>query len=288
MAKTLFIVDDEVYQGLPEAARGNLLSRVRGLFSFIPLNVEARKPRLFPEVLHFTDSVVSLTESDQAVDPVLQHIKQKETANVQFSIKQAGVNLTINNPPPSFAGNLDRGGVGGHWKTVVPIGQQTVSISMTYGVASLETAEEAVVDEDLHGRSLVDIRRERQKLIDKKGLEYAYAKHQSLILTREEMEAELLAKHAPLKDWPGYLADNVVTALARIIAHEARHQYILAHSAAGLGADSPRVWGDPNYADFDGTDKANIVTRINDLTTSWNTAAVHLETCPQEKASPFD
>jgi len=61
----------------------------------------------------------------------------------------------------------------------------------------------------------------------------------------------------------------VATALARVVAHEARHQYILAHSAKGLGADSPRIWGDKNYEEFDGSDKANINNKINQLAVDW-------------------
>jgi len=79
----------------------------------------------------------------------------------------------------------------------------------------------------------------------------------------------------------------VATALARVVAHEARHQYILAHSAKGLGADSPRIWGDKNYEEFDGSDKANINNKINQLAVDWGNAAVHLELCPKERSSPF-
>jgi len=73
----------------------------------------------------------------------------------------------------------------------------------------------------------------------------------------------------------------------RIVAHEARHQYIAAHSANGLGADAARIWGDKNYEDFDGSDQANIVRRIHQSETDWSSATVHLELCPREKASPF-
>ena len=286
MAKTLFIVKDDVFLGLPEPAQKKLLSEVANLFSFVSqFNVEARDPLQFPPILHFTDSVVSLTESDQALSPVLQHMKQKQTTNVKYSIKQAGVNLTIDTPPPSFEGNLEAGGIGGHWKAVVPIGGKKVSISMMYGVASLESAEDAFQEELLHARKAIDIRaQQREKL--RKDANWLKTK-EGQQSTRDLAEAELLSRHRPLKDWPSDQWESVATALARIVAHEARHQYVQEHSAQGLGTSSPRIWGDRNFEAFDGRDQANIIARINNLNTSWDTADVHLETCPTQQASPF-
>ncbi len=287
MAKTLFIVDDDDFKALPDPARTKLLSELKSLFSFIPqFNVEARDPLHFPPLLHFTDSVVMLTESDQALSPVLQHIKQKQTTNVNFSIKQAGVSLSIDSPPSSFDGNLEAGGIGGHWKTVVPDGsKKKVAISMTYGVASLESAEDAFLDEFLRGRKADDIRAQRKEKLRKDANWLKTTEGQQS--TRDLAEAELLSRHKPLKDWPRDQWENIATALARIVAHEARHQYIQAHSSQGLGASQPRVWGDPGFEAFEGRDRANLVARIDELTTLWGTADVLLETCPQAKASPF-
>jgi hypothetical protein len=285
MAKTLFVVDDDVFQALPEAAQKKLLSEVKDLFSFIPeFKVEARNPLHFPATLHFTDSVVSLVDQDIAVDAVSRSIRKLETTNVQFSIKQTGVHINLNTPPASFDGDPDAGGVGGHWKTVIADGGGTkVSITMTFGVASLESAEQAFLEDLLHGRTADDIRKERRQHKDPKWL----TTKEGLQSTRDLEEAENLSKHKPLKEWPRDQWEDIATAFARIVAHEARHQYIVEHSSAGLGADSARVWGDQNFEAFDGTDQANIVTRIHDLNRSWDTASVHLETCPVEKASPF-
>jgi hypothetical protein len=288
MAKTLFIVDDEVFQGLPGAVQKSLLDETRRLFSFVPgFKVEARKPPLFPAVIHFTDSVVMLVEHDDEVDAAIRQISRREDANVRFSIKQTGVNLRLESLNQSMDGDPDKEGAGGHFKPVVAEGGgRKVSITFTRGVASLESAERVVVEEDLGGRSLADILKERAKRIHDRGLGY-FGKHESLVSVREEQEAELMTKHTPLKDWDKRLADNVGTALARIVAHEARHQYILEHSAKGLGANSARFWGDKNFEEFDGPDKANINTRIHRLDLEWNSAAVHLELCPSEQSSPF-
>lgn len=290
MAKTLFIVDDDVFQSLPDAVQKKLLDETAKLFSFVPgFKVEARKPSLFPATIHFTDSVVMLVGQNDEVDPAVRQISRAEDANTRFSIKQTGVNILLDKLKQSFDGDPDKGGVGGHWKPVVTEGGgRKVSITMTYGVASLESAEQAVVEEDLHGRSLADILKQREKIIHDKGSARYFASHAALVSVREEEEAEFMTKHRPLKDWDKRLAENVATALARVVAHEARHQYILAHSAKGLGADSPRIWGDKNYEEFDGSDKANINNKINQLALDWNSAAVHLELCPKERSSPFD
>jgi hypothetical protein len=285
MPKTLFIVDDDVFQGLPEPAQKKLLSEVKNLFSFIPqFKVEVRRPDQFPPTLDCTDSVVSLVEQDIDVDAVSRSIRKQETTNVQFSIKQAGVHITLNTPPQSFDGNPDAGGISGHWKTVVPDGGGTkVSITMTFGVASLESAEQAFLENSLHGRTADDIRKDRRQHKDPKWL----ATKEGSQSTRDLEEAENLSKHKPLKDWSRDQWEDIAIAFARLVAHEARHQYVVDHSSKGLGADSARVWGDKNFEAFDGTDQANILTRINDLNNSWNTASVHLDTCPREKASPF-
>lgn len=287
--KTLFIVDDEVFGALPEAVQKNLLGEVKKIFSFIPqFKVEARKPANFPAVLHFTDSVVKIVGSDDDVTSASNDIRRQEDSNVRSSITQMKVSLKLHPLSLSPAGDPDRGGLGGSWKTtVVEGGGKRVSITMTFGVASLESAEQAVVDEEVDERTLEDIHKEERKAIAKKGLGY-FGTHQALIAVREEAEIELMTKHTPLKDWPKYLVDNVTTALARLVAHEARHQYIEAHSARGLGADSPRIWGDKNFEQFDGTDRANILNAISHLNTQWNGASVHLETCPQGQPSPFD
>lgn len=289
MAKTLFIVDDEVFQGLPGAVQKSLLDETRKLFSFVPgFKVEARKPALFPAIIHFTDSVVMLVGDDDEVDAAVRQISRQEDANIRFSIKQTGVRLSLDILNQSFDGDPDKEGAGGHFKPVVTEGGgRKVSITITRGVASLESAERAVVDEELGGRSLADILKERAKRIHDKGLAGYFGKHESLVSVREEQEAELMTKHKPLKDWDKRLADNVATALARIVAHEARHQYILEHSAKGLGADSARFWGDKNFEEFDGPDRANINNKIHRLDIDWSSATVHLELCPREQSSPF-
>jgi hypothetical protein len=289
MPKTLFIVDDDVFQSLPDAVQKKLLKETTRLMSFIPgFIVEARKPAFFPATIHFTDSVVMLVGHDDEVDAAARQINRQEDSNTRFSIKQTGVRIDLERLKQSFGGDPDKGGVGGHGKQVVTEGGgRRVSITMTFGVASLEFAQQAVVDEDLHGQTLADILKKREKRIHDKGQIQYFSSHESLISVRQELEAELMTKHKPLKDWDKGLADNVATALARMVAHEARHQYIPAHSGKGLGADSARIWGDKNYEEFDGSDKANIISKVRQLETDWSSAAVHLELCPREKASPF-
>ena len=44
MAKTLFIVQDDVFDALPEVVQKKLLSEAKKLFSFVPLTVDVRRP----------------------------------------------------------------------------------------------------------------------------------------------------------------------------------------------------------------------------------------------------
>src|SRR5215471_1329259 len=95
MAKTLFIVQDDVFDALPEAVRKKVLSEVKNLFSFVPLSVEARRPGAFPATLHFTDSVVKLVTSDDDVTSASNDILRQEDRNVRFSITQTGTLLNL-------------------------------------------------------------------------------------------------------------------------------------------------------------------------------------------------
>ena len=171
MAKTLFIVDDDVFQGLPGAVQKKLVDETQKLFSFVPgFTVEARKPAQFPATIHFTDSVVMLVGNDDEVDVAVRQIKRAEDANIRFSIKQTGVNISLDKLNQSFDFDPDKGGIGGHWKPVVTEGSgKKVSITMTYGVASLESAQQQVLEEELHGRTLADILKQRDKKIQDKG-----------------------------------------------------------------------------------------------------------------------
>lgn len=289
MARTLFIVDDDVFGALPDAVQKALLAEAQKIFSFASgFKVEARKPPLFPAVLHFTDSVVRIVESDDEVTGVANDIQRQEDTNIRFSIAQTGLRINLAALSLSPASDPDQGGVGGHFKTTALIGGTTFSVTTTFGVASLQTAEQAVVQDALQGRTKKDILKARDKAIAQKGLTGYFGKHESLISMREEMESELAIKHTPLKDWPQDLWDGVGKALARVIAHEARHQYIEAHSAKGLGADEATIFGDPNFEKFDGSDQSNILNVLHQFDLKWNSASLHLETCPKGQPSPFD
>jgi hypothetical protein len=262
LAKSLFIVEDDVFGTLPETVQKTLLGEVKKLFSFIPgFTVKALKPTLIPATLHFTDSVVKFVQSNDEVEGAVIDIRRQEDANIRSSIQRSALNLTLQ-PFPASIGNPEKGGNGGFVKPTVLVAGQVVSLTITWGVASLEFAEQAVVGDMLQGRTLEDILKQRLKIVAKKGLGY-YAKHESLISVREEIDAELATKHKPLKDWPVDRVANVIKALARSVAHEARHQYLEDHSTKGLGADEPTLFGDKKFEQFDGTDQANIVTAIN-------------------------
>ena len=296
MAKMLYIVDDEVFQGLPDAVQKKLLDEVKNIFSFIPgFAVEARKPKLLPAAIHFTDSVVMLVESSDATDAAARQIKRQANANLRFSIRKTGVHFTLRDVQESIDENPDKMGVGGQWKEVMTEGGgKQVSITVTFGVASLDAAKDLVVRSDLHEQTLADILRKQEKRIQELGGGLAgaarfCAKHEGLIFERDKMEAELMTKHIPLKDWPKYLADKVALVLARTVAHEARHQYINDHSQNGLGSEEmPLLGDDKGFEKFDGSDQANIVHKINQFDKDWKSAAIHLELCPQGQSSPFE
>lgn len=287
MAKTLFIVDDQCFSGLPETVRKRMLEETTRLFAFIPLRVETRKPALFPTMLDFTDSVVKLVDAEVDIGAAQNEIFRKEVRNISFSAKQKVKQVNIIFKSPDFApSHPEMGGVGFHNKITKPLpGGTVISITETYGVASVEYAQSAVIEVYANYRKKQNIAHDERREIAKEGLARYFASSQALENTRELMEIELMDK--PLPAWPQDHQYAVGEALGRIVAHEARHQYVLPHSKNGLGADGAIIWGNPDFATFTKSDQKTILGSIHKLRLHWQHANIHLETCPKGQPSPF-
>jgi hypothetical protein len=290
MANTLYIVDESPFSTLPKITRDQAIAEVKGIFGFVAgFSVSPTSPSSFPTRFDFTDSVIRVVETDAEVDA--NQSNRTQTANINFSIRQTGANVQ----PMPQAGRApvlpDRGGVGFQNKQVVTSGAQVIAIVITGGFASLESAKTAVVEFLADGKTKEEVEDDRKKAIEgtakhkPEGLGY-FGKHKALVDTRRLMMWEMLAK--PLADWPEEHKKSVGGALGRIIAHEARHQYVAAHfNGGGLGADSPSIWGDPNFTKFDTGDQTGIATALRNFTRLQRTVTIHLETNPRNQPFPF-
>jgi hypothetical protein len=74
----------------------------------------------------------------------------------------------------------------------------------------------------------------------------------------------------------------------RLVAHEARHQYIMDHfDDGGLGGESAELLGVASSEKFHKDDQKNIIGQLAKFDTAQKTATIHIETFPKGQAFAF-
>jgi hypothetical protein len=292
MALTLYIVDDDLFARQPKLVRDTALAETVKLFDFVKnFKVLLQPPAKFPTRYDFTDSVVRVVQSDGDVSAFQNQSIRQQLANLAHSANQNGINMQTgaqkHNP-----GVPERGGIGFQTKQVLTAGSHKLAFVLTGGAASLEAVKESVVEHIAGGRTKAEVRRDQKRASEGtstrkgRGLAGYYGSHQALVDTRALMAYEQLEK--PLSDWSKDDQISVATALARLIAHEARHQYIAPHySGGGLGASEASLWGDKNFEHFDKGDQQEVNVALGKFTQLQKTATLHLETNPTNQPFPF-
>jgi hypothetical protein len=285
MARKLFILDDGAFARMPRAIQDHTVAEARKLFDFTFLSVARVPPAKLPAAIDFTDSIVKVVETDDEVSTMQNQANRGQIANIRHSVTQRRIGLTISAAQRAPA-TPERGGVGFQWKTVEAVGTDRVLIALTGGVASLETARSDVLTAFAGGRSKQEIIADRQRAINTTGAARYFATADSLkdtaALTTWNLERKALT------DWSQEKQQAVGTALARLIAHEARHQYVLQHfSGGGLGADSAVLFGQKNFEQFDIADQHEIAATLDKFEIEQRRATVHLETFPAGQPSPW-
>ncbi len=302
MARTLFIVRDDVFRNLPSRITDGVVAEVRRLFRFLAnFTVSVLEPVGFPERLDFTDSIVKIIEDDDGVTAAVNQARQIELDNLVFSAQQHGIRL--NTPPPSRSAAMpDRGGLSFQQKEIVDPTNLRLIITITGGVASLETAKQEVLEFTTGGRTLADIEQSRNKaMFGPSGKPQVrivggeretsfpdaryFASYQALVDARDELTWGLIKRD--WRDWSNDLQDAVAVALGRLIAHEARHQYIMNHSSSGLGADEAILFGQRSFENFEKGDQSDITARLVALNKQQSAGTTHLDTLPRGRQFPF-
>lgn len=291
MARTLYIVEDAVYTDLPEDVRNKTMAEVPLLFDFIKkFTVVTKQPKQFPNRFDFTDSIVKIVETDAEVSAAQNTSIRQQKANIEHSVTENKMKVETGEEK-HYAGTPERGGVGFQVKTIIKVGKKTkLAMTLTGGVAAMEAVKAEVTDHFAGGRTRKEILDQQRKMINgttsRKGMK-AEKYHASEDGKRDKRHlAALDLMGVELKNWPKELKEAVGIGLARLIAHEARHQYVAAHfDGGGLGASEADLYGDKNFETFDDEDKKEINTAITALERLQKTATIHLETIPKDK--PF-
>src|SRR5258708_34775435 len=145
MARTLFIVRDDVFRNLPSRITDGVVAEVRRLFRFLAnFTVSVLEPVGFPERLDFTDSIVKIIEDDDGVTAAVNQARQIELDNLVFSAQQHGIRL--NTPPPSRSAAMpDRGALSFQHKTICDPTHLRLIITITGRVPPPHTTNQDVL-----------------------------------------------------------------------------------------------------------------------------------------------
>jgi hypothetical protein len=287
MARTIYIVLDNVATGLPKSVFDGAVAEIKSLFAFGQLAVEARAATRFPAAIDFSDAVIRLVDSGDAVAAYSTDKFSQQNKNIRKAIAQQGIKLEENSFG-RFSGNPERVGVAFMHKVVIPAGQKKLRVTFTGGAVSVRAVQEEVVLKLAGDRTQAEIKKREADAVRKEQQDPKYKYKGSKL---EEENKRDLAFHAlldkELNKWSAPQQEAVGKAVGRAAAHEARHQYIMEHAETELGAGEPQIFGDKNYEQFSDDDRQAITLAIRQFATLQATATTHIETFPAGEPFPY-
>jgi hypothetical protein len=285
MPRTLFVVEDKAFTDLPKSVQAVVLDETTKLLKFVPkFQVVTKQPNQFPAALDFSDSVVRFGD-DVDLGAFRDFSSHQQFVNILVSVKQKGFNVESAGIRQHTPPTLERIGVGWMSKEVKPIAGRKLAVTMMGGMVSVQAVQRDVVEFLAHGRKEDEII-DYQKTRLRKDPDVYRGSKKAAEDNADLKQYDLLKK--ALKDWPPDAQKKVGLILARAAAHEARHEYTGAgHAKTSLGANSPDLTDDKNYADFSGDDKTDILNKIAALEKDQGTATIQLETIPKGQPFPF-
>jgi hypothetical protein len=292
MARTLFIIDDATLKSLGSTVIGKMMDEVKSIFSFAPkFTVLMTTPDNIPEKIDFTDSIVKFVATDDDVTAMQNQADQQELRSIEFAIKKNKLNIKM----ASFKRNSakpERGGLAWQAKQVLAVGSQKVALVQTGGIASVEMPANDVLTFLAPDKlTLKEAEEKRDGKLHKAKL--AHGKDQEDKITEANASFEKSKKHWALqgtapKSWPQNVQETLGITLGRLVAHEARHQYIEPHfDDGGLGGESAELLGVASSEKFHKDDQKNIVGQLAKFDTIQKTATIHIETFPEGQAFAF-
>jgi hypothetical protein len=292
MARILYILDDATLKTLGSAIMAKMVNEVKSIFSFAPkFTVLLTAQDKIPERIDFTDSIVKVVAKDDDVTAMQNQAEQQELRSIEFAIKKNKLNIKMAEFKRTSA-KPERGGVAWQVKEVLSSGGQKVALVQTGGIASVETAAtDALTFLAPNNWTLKEAEEKRDGKLNKAKL--AHGKDQEDKITEANTTFEKSKKHWALqgtvpKSWPQNAQDTLGIALGRLVAHEARHQYILDHfDDGGLGGESAELLGVASSEKFHKDDVKNIIGQLAKFETTQKTATIHVETFPQGQAFAF-
>jgi hypothetical protein len=292
MARNLYILDDAALRTLGSGIITKMVDEVKSIFAFAPkFTVLLIAQDKIPEKIDFTDSIVKVVLKDDDVTAMQNQAEQQEIRSIEFAIKKNNLNIKLAEFKRTSA-KPERGGVAWQSKDVLSSGSQKAALVQTGGVASAETAAtDALTFLAPNNWTLQEAEHNRDTKLNRAKL--AHGKDQEDKITEANATFEKSKKHWALqgtapKNWPQNLQDTLAIALGRLVAHEARHQYIAPHfDEGGLGGEAAELLGVASSEKFHKDDVKNLIGQLSKFETLQKTATIHVETFPQGQAFAF-
>lgn len=292
MARTLFIIDDATLKSLGSTVIAKMMDEVKSIFSFASkFTVLMATPDNIPERIDFTDSIVKIVATDGDVSAMLNQAEQQELRSIEFAIRQNELNIKM----ASFkrkAAKPELGGVAWQSKQVLGMGSHKVALVQTGGIASVETPATVVLTFLAPDKlTLEEAEEKRDGKLNKAKLAHGKDREDKIAETNASFEKS--KKHWALqgtapKSWPQNVQETLGITLGRLVAHEARHQYIEPHfDDGGLGGESAELLGVARSEKFHKDDQKNISAQLVKFDTTQKTATIHIETFPEGQAFAF-
>jgi hypothetical protein len=292
MARTLYIIDDAILENLGSTIIAKMMDEVKSIFTFASkFNVLKTTPDNIPEKIYFTDSIVKVVATDNDVTAMQNQVEQQQLRSIDFAIKKRKLDIKMSEFKRNSA-TPERGGVGWQAKEVFAIGSQKVAIVQTGGIASVETAATDVLTFFAPNRwTLKEAEEERNGKLKKAKL--AHGKDEEDKIREANTSFEESKKHwaqqgAAPKSWPKNFQVTLGITLGRLVAHEARHQYIADHfDDGGLGGESAELVGVKSSEKFHKDDQKKISAQLVKFDKAHKTATIQIETFPKGRAFAF-
>lgn len=275
--RTIFVVQNDVWTSLPAEVRTAAEQELNKQFEFVgkasgekAFSIKVLTPAQLPEQFDFSEAVVSVIHGDagQYVDAAMAAQREQ--------IRRFLESQHVTPPAAPASGQRASGdpfhmGVGNASKTVFTANGQAFALPVMAGAVSIDEVLDSFfenIDSNLsdqlekvpgHGR---DLSKWPRTIMSKKG-------------TTSWARADVFAM--------------LGGALGRVIAHEARHEYIHEHAKAGLGGEGENtpIIGESHSVEFSEDDKKAILDRLHKLETQQGTARI-VPTFPQDIRSDPD
>lgn len=250
MSRTLYIVDDNVYQSIDTVARQAMLTELGAIFGFVKdFAVKPTKPAAFPRSPDMSDSVVRIAATSDDGDTVINSAWRKQYNISRKGIRAAGFKLDDYSPPHRFPGDPERHGSAFHGKHIAHGGGKKIAIPLMAGWVALASLKEEV--------DALTKKAAAPKATARPHLEKAPAPKATppgAPKTASPPKAPSPKPAPPTAVDLKAASEMLGRFIARAVAHEARHEYIAEHADIKLGSDSA-VLEDGNDTRFDKDDQ---------------------------------